>query len=96
MGCIDTPSTEDTLSIIIHHGYWLKPGIEPFAFIARVREVMDPARDLADAKLLAELYAEAIDETWFKGGAHQGACRCRGVARVVRRASQDGQDGTPP
>lgn len=55
------------MSTNISHGFALKPGIEPFAFIARVREVMDPARDAADAKLLAGLYADAIDEAWFGG-----------------------------
>jgi hypothetical protein len=44
------------MSTDISHGFRLKPGIEPFDFITRVREVMDPARDTADAKLLAELY----------------------------------------
>lgn len=55
------------MSTTINDGFKLKPGIDPFDFIARVREHMDPARDAADAKLLAELYAEEIDRTWFKG-----------------------------
>jgi hypothetical protein len=55
------------MSTDISHGFRLKPGIEPFDFITRVREVMDPARDAADAKLLAGLYTEAIDRDWFVG-----------------------------
>jgi hypothetical protein len=55
------------MSTIIRHGFRLKAGIDPFDFIARVREHMDPARDIADAKLLAELYAEQIDRDWFAG-----------------------------
>lgn len=55
------------MSTIIRHGFRLRPGIDPFDFISRVREHMDPARDLADAKLLAELYAEQIDRDWFAG-----------------------------
>lgn len=55
------------MSTTIPHGFKLKPGIDPFDFIARVREHMDPARDAADAKLLAELYAEKIDQAWFAG-----------------------------
>lgn len=51
----------------ISHGYRLKTGTDPFAFVARLREVMDPARDAADAKLLADLYARAIDDPWFRG-----------------------------
>lgn len=51
----------------ISHGYRLKPGVDPFAFVARLREVMDPARDAADAKLLADLYVKAIDNPWFRG-----------------------------
>ncbi|HEX9227503.1 MAG TPA: hypothetical protein VF885_12745 [Arthrobacter sp.] len=51
----------------ISHGYRLKTGTDPFAFVARLREVMDPARDAADAKLLADLYVGAIDEPWFRG-----------------------------
>lgn len=57
------------MSTNISHGYRLKPGIEPFDFITRVREIMDPARDAADAKLLAGLYVDAIDELWFRGDA---------------------------
>ena len=49
----------------IGHGYRLKPGIDPFAFVARLREVMDPARDAADAQLLAGLYVRAVDNQWF-------------------------------
>jgi hypothetical protein len=55
------------MSAKIGHGYRLKTGIEPFAFIARLREVMDPARDAADAKLLAGLYVDAVDNAWFSG-----------------------------
>ncbi|MGT2461145.1 hypothetical protein [Sinomonas atrocyanea] len=55
------------MSTKIGNGYRLKPGIEPFDFIARLREAMDPARDLADAKLLASLYTEAVDRPWFRG-----------------------------
>lgn len=55
------------MSTKIGHGYRLKTGIEPFAFITRLREVMDPARDAADAKLLAGLYADAVDGAWFDG-----------------------------
>lgn len=51
----------------IGHGYRLKPGIDPFAFVARLREVMDPARDAADAQLLAGLYVSAVDGPWFSG-----------------------------
>jgi hypothetical protein len=51
----------------ISHGYRLKPGVDPFAFVARLREVMDPARDAADAALLAGLYVRAIDSPWFHG-----------------------------
>lgn len=51
----------------ISHGYRLKPGIDPLAFVARLREVVDPARDAADAKLLAGLYVKAIDTPWFRG-----------------------------
>lgn len=55
------------MSTNISHGFRLKVAIEPFDFINRVREVMDPARDAADAKLLAELYSQAIDRDWFAG-----------------------------
>lgn len=51
----------------ISHGYRLKAGTDPFAFVARLRAVMDPARDAADAKLLADLYFRAIDDPWFRG-----------------------------
>jgi hypothetical protein len=51
----------------ISHGYRLKPGVDPFAFVARLREAMDPARDAADAALLAGLYVRAIDNPWFHG-----------------------------
>lgn len=51
----------------ISHGYRLKADIDPFHFVARLREVMDPARDAADAKLLAGLYATAVDNPWFAG-----------------------------
>ncbi|HEX9088870.1 MAG TPA: hypothetical protein VF867_15235 [Arthrobacter sp.] len=55
------------MSTNISHGYRLKPGIDPFTFVARLREVMDPARDTADAALLAGLYVKAIDTPWFRG-----------------------------
>lgn len=55
------------MSTNIEHGYRLNAGIDPFTFIGRVREVMDPARDAADAKLLADLYVDAIDQQWFRG-----------------------------
>ncbi|MFC9352841.1 hypothetical protein [Arthrobacter sp. NPDC057013] len=55
------------MSTHIEHGYRLKPGIEPFAFIPRVREVMDPARAVADARLPAGLYGEATDQAWLRG-----------------------------
>jgi hypothetical protein len=51
----------------ISHGYRLKSDIDPFHFVARLREVMDPARDAADAKLLAGLYVRAVDNPWFYG-----------------------------
>lgn len=55
------------MSTNISHGYRLNPGVDPFAFVARLREVMDPARDAADAALLAGLYVRAIDSPWFNG-----------------------------
>lgn len=55
------------MSTKIHNGYRLAEGTDPFTFIARLRTVMDPARDAADAKLLARLYVRAIDGPWFRG-----------------------------
>lgn len=55
------------MSTKISNGYRLAAGTDPFAFITRLREVMDPARDAADAKLLAGLYVTAIDGPWFRG-----------------------------
>lgn len=55
------------MSTTIYNGYRLAAGTDPFHFLARLRAVMDPARDAADAKLLAGLYAEAIDRAWFAG-----------------------------
>jgi hypothetical protein len=55
------------MSTKIRHGCRLKPGIDPFALIARLCEVVDPARDAADAALLAGLYVCAIDSPWFYG-----------------------------
>lgn len=63
------------MSTDISHGFRLKPGIEPFDFITKVREVMDPARDAADAKLLAELYQTEIDTAWFSGKPIEKAAR---------------------
>jgi hypothetical protein len=51
----------------IGNGYRLAAGTDPFEFVARLREVMDPARDAADAALLAGLYVRAIDDPWFRG-----------------------------
>lgn len=55
------------MSTKISHGYRLAEGTDPFAFVARLREVMDPARDTADAALLAGLYVRVIDTPWFCG-----------------------------
>ena len=55
------------MSTNIANGYRLAAGTDPFLFAARLREVMDPARDAADAKLRARLYVRAIDSPWFRG-----------------------------
>ncbi|QOT19409.1 hypothetical protein [Paenarthrobacter sp. YJN-5] len=55
------------MSTKIYNGYRLTEGTDPFEFVARLRTVMDPARDSADAKLLASLYVRAIDSPWFRG-----------------------------
>lgn len=55
------------MSTNISHGYRLRADTDPFVFVARLREVMDPARDAADAALLACLYVNAIDEPWLRG-----------------------------
>ncbi|WP_422758883.1 hypothetical protein [Paenarthrobacter sp. C1] len=55
------------MSTKIRNGYRLTEGTDPFTFVARLRTVMDPARDAADAKLLAGLYVRAIDSPWFRG-----------------------------
>lgn len=55
------------MSTKIPNGYRLVAGTDPFMFLTRLRDVMDPARDAADAKLLAELYVAAIDRPWFRG-----------------------------
>ena len=55
------------MSTSIQNGYRLTAGTDPFIFLTRLRKVMDPARDAADAKLLAGLYVAAIDGPWFRG-----------------------------
>jgi hypothetical protein len=55
------------VSTDLSNGYRLAAGTDPFEFVARLREVMDPARDAADAKLLAGLYVTALDGPWFRG-----------------------------
>lgn len=57
------------MSTSIANGYRLADGTDPFLFAARLRKVMDPARDAADAALLAGLYVRAIDAPWFRGEA---------------------------
>lgn len=57
------------MSTDISNGYRLAAGTDPFLFVARLRAVMDPACDAADAALLAGLYATAIDNRWFRGKA---------------------------
>jgi hypothetical protein len=43
------------MSTTIRNGYRLAPGTSPFEFARRVRDIIDPIRDRADAEMLAGL-----------------------------------------
>jgi hypothetical protein len=57
---------EDTMSIKIHDGYRLAEGTNPFGFIRRVRAVMDPLRDEADAGMIAKKATQVADLRWLR------------------------------
>jgi hypothetical protein len=57
------------MSTKIYNGYRMAEGTNPFEFSRRVRTVLDPIRDQADAGLLARLFATAADRRWISGEA---------------------------
>jgi hypothetical protein len=54
------------MSTKIHNGYRLADGTNPFEFARRVRSVMDPLRDEADAEMFANMAAKAVDFGWLR------------------------------
>ncbi|EYR64877.1 hypothetical protein N866_03270 [Actinotalea ferrariae CF5-4] len=55
------------MSTKLHHGYRLAEGVDPFDFIATVRAHIDPVRDRADARILAERTIDIIDKAAVRG-----------------------------
>lgn len=55
------------MSTKLHHGHRLAEGVDPFAFIATVRTALNPVRDRADARILAEKVVEIIDKAAVHG-----------------------------
>jgi hypothetical protein len=55
------------MSTKIYNGYRLSDGTNLFEFTRRVRAILDPIRDEADAELLAKLLATAADRRWING-----------------------------
>lgn len=56
-----------SMSTKLHHGYRLAEGVDPFDFIATVRAHIDPVRDRADARILAERTVTIIDKAAVHG-----------------------------
>ncbi len=56
-----------SMSTKLHHGYRLAVGVDPFDFIATVRAHIDPVRDRADARILAERAVAIIDKAAVHG-----------------------------
>ena len=54
------------MSTKIGHGRRLAADTDPFLFTERVREVMDPIRDVLDAILFAELAVTSVDSADFR------------------------------
>lgn len=55
------------MSTKIHHGHRLAEGVDPFDFITAAREALNPARDRADARLLADRAVTIIDRAAVRG-----------------------------
>lgn len=55
------------MSTKLHHGYRLAEGVDPFAFIVTVRAALDPVRDRADARILADRVVSILDKAAVHG-----------------------------
>lgn len=55
------------MSTKLHHGYRLAEGVDPFDFLATVRAHIDPVRDRADARVLAERAVAIVDKAAVHG-----------------------------
>ena len=55
------------MSTKLHHGYRLAEGVDPFDFLATVRAHIDPVRDRADARVLAERADAIVDRAAAHG-----------------------------
>lgn len=55
------------MSTKLHHGYRLAEGVDPFDFLTAIRAHIDPVRDRADARVLAERAVAIIDKAAVHG-----------------------------